>query len=68
MFARGGKVPGWDRFGNDLQNETLSLEGLLQIHDEQEENGGQEEGPEARSETGEVPATLDAEDTTAKST
>lgn len=77
MFARGGRVPGWDRFGNDLRDETSSLEGLLQIHDEQEEVGsqeahyqearGQEEGTEARSETGEVPASFDAEDHTTAS-
>lgn len=39
MFARGGKVAGWDRFGNDLHDGGVSLEGLLRIHDPKEDNG-----------------------------
>jgi len=38
MFARGGNVAGWDRFGNDLHDGGVSLEGLLRIHDGQEES------------------------------
>jgi N6-adenosine-specific RNA methylase IME4 len=44
MFARGGTVEGWDRFGNDLHDGCFSIEGLLQIHGNGEEDQGQEGG------------------------
>jgi N6-adenosine-specific RNA methylase IME4 len=31
LFARGGPVPGWDRFGNDLHEPSTTLEGLIAL-------------------------------------
>jgi N6-adenosine-specific RNA methylase IME4 len=44
LFARGNTVEGWDRFGNELSEGSLTLEGMLGIYGDDEEETRQEVG------------------------